>query len=251
MGSTIDRAGEAVLYGWPYAGLGLAALILAALLLRPSPPGSAYAAHLRDPRWLLWAAVPMYMLHQFEEHGVDLLGRRYPFLDGLCAALGYADPATCPADPRFILAVNVTLVWVAGPLSAAVGRRRLYVGATFLCTPLINALVHTAPALLKGEYNPGLATSLALFLPVCIYTIHRLRRVGALDGPRLASLVVFGVLVHGVLVGTLKAHAAGLIGATVRDLIQVVNAFIPLLAGLALDRALARRSSPAHPPRAA
>jgi hypothetical protein len=251
MDTTIDRVQQAVLHGWPYAGLGLAALILAVLFLRPSPRGQPYAARLRDPQWLIWAAVPMYMLHQFEEHGVDLLGHHYAFLGELCTALGHADPASCPADARFILAVNVSLVWLAGPVSAGLARRHLYVGATFLCTPLINALVHTVPALIKGEYNPGLLTSIVLFAPVCIYTIHRLRQVGALDGPRLASLAVFGVVVHGVLMGSLKAHEAGLIGATLRDLIQGLNAFTPLLAGFALDRALARRRPPAHPPRGA
>lgn len=247
MDPTIDRVRDAILHGWPYAGLGLAALILAVLFLRPSPQGLAYAARLRDPRWLLWAAVPMYMIHQFEEHGVDLLGRHYPFLEALCTTLGRGDLSTCPADARFILAVNVSLVWFAGPVSAVVARRNLYVGATFLCTPLINALVHTVPALIKGEYNPGVFTSVVLFLPFCLYTIHRLRQVGALDGPRFASLAVFGVLVHGTLLATLKAHEAGLFGAALRDLLQVVNAFIPLLAGLALDRALTGRRPPTHP----
>src|SRR5687768_244204 len=111
----LDRVLEAVLYGWPFAGLGLSALILAVLFLRPSPPGGPYAARLRDPQWLLWAAVPMYMLHQFEEHGVDFLGRHYPFLGELCTTLGHTDLATCPGDARFILAVNVSLVWIAGP----------------------------------------------------------------------------------------------------------------------------------------
>jgi hypothetical protein len=246
METMIDRLGEAVLYGWPNAGLGLAALILAVLFGRPSPRGRPYQERLRDPQWLLWAAVPMYMIHQFEEHGVDCLGRHYAFLEGLCTALGHADLTTCPADARFILAVNVSLVWIVGPVSAALARRRLYVGATFLCTPLINAVVHTVPALIKGEYNPGLVTSIFLFLPVCIYTVHRLRRAGVLDGPRLASLAVFGALLHGVLLATLKAHEAGLIDAAVRDAIQVFNAFTPLVAGFALDRVLTSRRPSAH-----
>lgn len=32
-------------------------------------------------------ALPIYMIHQFEEHGVDMLGRRYSFQKALCQAV--------------------------------------------------------------------------------------------------------------------------------------------------------------------
>lgn len=233
---------DAVYYGWPYAGLVLAAGILAVIFLGPSPAGQPYAVRFRDPAWLVWAAVPMYMLHQFEEHGIDLLGRHYHFMPELCATLGHTDLATCPGDPSFILAVNVTLVWVAGPLSGVLARQRAYLGATFLCTPVINAIAHIVPGLLKAQYNPGLLTSVVLFVPFCAYTLHQLRRQGVLDGPRLASIPILGVVLHAVLFGSLKATGAGLIGATVRDLIQVANAFLPLAIAVVLEKALGARS---------
>lgn len=229
---------HAIYYGWPYAGLVLAALLLGVLFLRPSAEGEPYTARFRDPRWLLWAAVPMYLLHQFEEHGIDLLGRRYHFLTGLCDTLGHHDLRTCPGDPSFILAVNVSLTWFAGPLSATLARQRLYLGATFLCTPLINAFAHLVPALRSGHYNPGLATSVALFLPVCLYTLHLLRRQKLLDTPRLLSIPLLGIALHGTLLFSLRATEAGLLSHTARDLLQVLNAFSPLAVALALDKLL-------------
>jgi hypothetical protein len=233
---------DVIAYGWPYAGLALAAVILAVLLSRPSPTDKPYAARFSDPAWLVWAAVPMYMLHQFEEHGIDLLGHRYHFLGGLCETLGHKDLATCPGDPWFILAVNVTLTWFAGPLSGVLAsRQRLYLGATFLCTPLINAFAHIMPGLLKGQYNPGLLTSVLLFLPFCLHALRLMRKQGILDGPRLVSIPLLGVLLHAVLLASLKATEAGLISHAVRDLLQVLNAFVPLAVASALERALGAR----------
>jgi hypothetical protein len=43
----------------------------------------------RDPVWLSWLAVPMLMVHMFEEYGFDVLGRTYFFPDMLCKNLGF------------------------------------------------------------------------------------------------------------------------------------------------------------------
>lgn len=237
---------DAITHGWPYVGLVFAVGILAVLLLRPSPADKPYTARFRDPAWLVWAAVPVYMIHQFEEHGIDLLGRRYQFLSELCKTLGHNDLATCPGDPWFILAVNVTLTWFAGPLSGALAsRQRLYLGATFLSTPLVNAFAHIMPGLLKGQYNPGLLTSILLFLPLCFHGLRLMREQGILDGPRLLSIPLVGVLLHGVLLASLKATEAGLISHAVRDLIQVFNAFVPLAIASALEKILGPRQATA------
>ena len=177
-----------------------------------------------------------------KEHGIDLLGRHFHFLNGLCETLGHKDLATCPADASFILAVNVTLTWFAGPLSGTLASRgRTYLGATFLCTPLINAFAHIVPGIFKGQYNPGLATSILLFLPFCAYALNLLRKQGILVGPKLASIPIMGVLLHAVLIGSLKATEAGLISHTVRDLLQLANAFVPLAVASTLEKALGPR----------
>ena len=74
-----------LLFDWPWAGLILAA-VLAAVLLRDLR--GAGPRVWEDPRWVLGWLWPVYLLHQFEEHGIDVLGRRYAFLAALCGMLG-------------------------------------------------------------------------------------------------------------------------------------------------------------------
>src|SRR5262245_58791739 len=95
---------DTILLGWPYVGLCLAAVLLVGLALERRQSALPRS---QDPVWLLPLLWPMYLVHQFEEHGIDLLGRRYAFLAQLCGTLGYGhDLATCPADPAFLFAVN-------------------------------------------------------------------------------------------------------------------------------------------------
>jgi hypothetical protein len=61
----------------------------------------------RDPASVLALLWPMYLVHQFEEHGVDVLGRPYAFLAELCSGLGHHDLLNCPADAAVLFPVNV------------------------------------------------------------------------------------------------------------------------------------------------
>jgi hypothetical protein len=74
----------------------------------------------RDPSWLVCLMLPIYMLHQFEEHGIDAFGARYHFINDLCTTLGHPSLADCPANPAFVLAVNVGGgVWIPGLLATS------------------------------------------------------------------------------------------------------------------------------------
>jgi hypothetical protein len=78
---------DTILMGWPYVGLGLTLLLLVGLTLSRRPGA---LPRWQDPAWVLPLLWPMYLLHQFEEHGIDLLGRHYAFLGALCGVLGHA-----------------------------------------------------------------------------------------------------------------------------------------------------------------
>ena len=89
-----------------FAGLALAVLLVAQVLRERRPEGAG--SRWNDPAFVLRLLWPMYLVHQFEEHGIDLLGRHYSFLGELCRTLGHAaDPSHCPADPAFIFAVRL------------------------------------------------------------------------------------------------------------------------------------------------
>lgn len=48
---------------------------------------SPWKSLIKDQSWWMRAALPMYLLHQFEEHGYDFLGRRYAFRSHFCDQL--------------------------------------------------------------------------------------------------------------------------------------------------------------------
>lgn len=220
-----------VMRGWPWLGLGLALAILA-VLLRPRP-GLSLGARLRLPTTLAWLGLPLYMLHQVEEHGVDLLGRTYAFQAGLCDTIGHHGPiATCPASEAFILAVNVGAVWIALVGAGVLGRARPSVIAAGLGIAAVNTVAHVAAMARSGAYNPGVLTSIILFVPGCAWILRELLRQGRLRRWQLALVPVSGVAVHAILLGGLALRARGAIDAPTLVVIQVANGLVPLAIGL-------------------
>ncbi|TFB01518.1 hypothetical protein CCMA1212_006446 [Trichoderma ghanense] len=74
-----------LLSAWPFIGM-IAGIPLILELLKSPTSLSAdtrvkrrWSSLLNDKAWWMHAALPIYLLHQFEEHGYDFLGRRYAF----------------------------------------------------------------------------------------------------------------------------------------------------------------------------
>lgn len=221
---------------WPWAGLGLAMLLLAGLLLGDMR-GDRAVPRTRDMAWLAWAATAAYLLHQFEEHGVDAAGMPYAFRGVLCAAFGFADAAACPIPEAFITAVNLPVVWLAGPIAALLGRRWPAIALGYLSVPAVNAFAHVGPAVATGAYNPGLLTAVLLFLPLSLWAFRVALRRPDLGWRAVTAAIVGGVAVHAVLMLSLKAYLAGRLGENALLAIQIVNPAIPML----LVAAVARR----------
>jgi hypothetical protein len=226
-------------YLWPWIGAALAAVLLALLfgtsLFRT--PGAPSRWH--DTAWLAVLSIPLYMVHQVEEHGIDLYGQTYAFRAALCAQLGYPDPFNCGIPVAFITAVNVGSVWGATVLAAVFGRRNPLIALSAYGIPLVNAVAHIAESIRGGYYNPGLLTGTVLFLPVSLWALHAGRQSGI--GRRgIAAIVASGVLVHVVLMGSLLAYLHGAFGAGLLVVIQILNALVPLAVVSAIN-SLARR----------
>jgi hypothetical protein len=209
----------AILFDWPYLGLCVAPLLLVAFALQRRAPDAPPL--LRDPAVVLPLLWPMYLAHQFEEHGRDLLGRRYAFLGDLCAVLGHAgDPGGCPADPAFIFAVNAVGCQIAFVLCVAFRRRRPLVAACAWGIPLVNAFTHVASAIARGAYNPGVLTSVILFAPMSAWMLHTVLKAGVVERRQIPRIAATGGVVHAVLLGSLMLHARGWLS---REAVLVVN----------------------------
>lgn len=97
---------DTILYGWPYVALVAGVYLLVHVVNEHNRTGDARRrSWSRDLHGLSCISLPLYMIHQFEEHGYDLLGRPYAFQQHLCGILGYrGDLNKCPASAEFIFA---------------------------------------------------------------------------------------------------------------------------------------------------
>jgi hypothetical protein len=135
---------------WVYGGF-LAGFVLLQLL-------PVFTAGLSPAFLFVVLQLPIYMLHQYEEHDDDRF-RRY-----VNHAIG-RDRDVLPS--RAVFVINMAGVWLLNTVSiwlaATVG---IGFGLIGIYAVLVNALVHLAPALVTRRYNPGLVTAIVLFLPL-------------------------------------------------------------------------------------
>ena len=223
---------------WPWIGLGAAGLLLF-LLTTNALRSDRAVSRWRDLVWLTWAAVFAYLLHQFEEHGIDAEGRAYAFRGFLCAQLGFADPASCPVPVAFITTVNIAAVWIAGPLSAVLAGRWPIVGLSFFAIPAANLFAHLVPAALSQTYNPGSLTALVLFLPLSLIAFAAAMTRYYLGLRAVLASLLAGAVLHAVLIGSLMSFVNGRLGLDELLLVQVAN---PVLAVLLVVILSGRRS---------
>lgn len=219
---------NALLFDWPFVGLALAVALLVYLAVEPRP--GAVLSRWRDPSSLLPLLWPMYLVHQFEEHGIDLFGHRFAFLQSLCSFLGYAHGG-CPGDPAFIFAVNVVCCQAVFAMTFVFRRSRPLIAVCAWGTAVVNAVTHIGGSVSAGAYEPGLATSIALFVPVSFYVIRECLHAGVITRRQLLRMVATGGALHVTLIGSMMLRAHGVISHTALLVINAMNGVWPLVFG--------------------
>ncbi|YBV94600.1 HXXEE domain-containing protein (plasmid) [Phyllobacteriaceae bacterium JZ32] len=212
---------------FPWIG-GVGAIVLLVLLfatdrLRSDPSRSRW----HDWVWLSWLGMAAYLLHNFEEYGIDLFGTFHAFPGMICTQLGLPPYPICPIPPVFFLAVNVTAFWVAAPIAALLSPRHPLVGLSIYSIIIINALIHMAAAL-GGNFGGGFFTSL-LFVALAVWIIRACFGPGRMSYGALALLVAGGIIVHVVLAAPLLLFLYFGLSTTVVVLLQLVNPFLLML----------------------
>jgi hypothetical protein len=135
------------------------------------------------------------MLHQFEEHGYDIYGRRFHFLQEFCTFLSLGS-GPCPLNAFFIFAVNVIGVWSCYVFGIIAGRKYSAVGACGLALMLLNGFIHLRMFVISHAYNSGLLTSVVLFIPISLWSFYILYQLKYLDAKQIVFGLVIGVLMH-------------------------------------------------------
>ena len=211
---------------WPWIGSIAAALLLILLFGTNVFRSELSLPRWRDPVWLAWWPVPVYMIHNIEEYGVDLLGKTHAFPDAMCSTLGLAPYPGCPLPPPFYLAVNISLIWIAAPTAALLSRKHPLIGFVFYGLLITNGLTHVAPLILGKGYNPGLLSAILLFLPSFFWIARTGFGPGRISRKGLVVIVGAGVLVHAVLMGSVLSFVHGAIGTPVLLAFQILNAVL-------------------------
>jgi hypothetical protein len=214
---------------WPWVGLILAATLFT-LLFCTNVFRTPATDRWKDLRWLAWLFLPVYMTHQFEEHGIDALGQAYAFRASMCGIFGFPSASACPIPEAFLTAVNLSVVWAVGLIAALSARHRPALVVAAYGILFVNGVTHLAPAILRQRYNPGVLTSIVLFLPLGVWMIGRARVTLGVGG--VIRLIGAGVLVHGVLMGSLALFVRGAISESVLILVNIANAGVPIAFGL-------------------
>ncbi len=194
---------------WPWVGLGFATVLIILLFATNRLRTDTTQPRWRDLRWLSFLSIAPYLVHQVEEYGIAANGIRHAFPDGLCIALGQPPYAACAIPPAFYLAVNIALVWVAAPIAALSSRRFSLAGLTLLGVIVVNAIVHTVPALATQRYDAGLVTAVFIFIPLTALIITRIKARDTL------VLLAAGVFMHVTLGGGVMLFLHGQIPAWV------------------------------------
>lgn len=135
---------------WPAASLLAAIFLLALAPLVAGLGGPALA--------LVYVQLPVYMIHQWEEHRGDRF-RQY-----VNQTIGRGREALTPAATFWINALGVWGVDLVAVYLAYAWKPAAGLVAGYLA--LFNALMHLGPAIGGRGYNPGLITALVLFLPI-------------------------------------------------------------------------------------
>jgi hypothetical protein len=137
------------------------------------------------------ALLVIYMLHQIEEHLWP--GGFRQFTNAHVFESGRDD---WPVDPGGVALVNIGYVWLPVAAAALFPHTLRWLGLGWVALTLINAVTHIVTSIRFRCYNPGLITSIVLFVPFTIWVLaHEVSR-GLLTGGEVALLVVLGVVLH-------------------------------------------------------
>lgn len=165
---------------WVYGGF-LAALML--LVLTPVLASGWSLALL-----LIWLQLPVYMLHQYEEHDADR------FRQVVNATIGGGKEVLSRAD---VLVINIAGVWGVDTIAFLLAARvHLGLGLIAVYLSLVNSVGHCVQAVALRGYNPGLVTSIVLFMPLGGITLWVLAGTGEVSATDHLIGLAAAILIH-------------------------------------------------------
>lgn len=115
--------------------------------------------------FLIWMQIPIYLLHQFEEHAWN------GFKNYINKKVFKVEEGDFPLNEKNIFWINIPIIWILMPIFAVLSSFNVIFGIWIPYFAVFNSLSHLIFAIRKREYNPGLIVSLILGIPVGIYAL--------------------------------------------------------------------------------
>ena len=179
---------------WVYGGF-LSGILL--LILLPELARSWSTALLG-----VFLQLPIYMLHQFEEHDDDRFRR---FVNRNIGG-GYD---VLPSLAVFV--INVPGVWGVNALAFYLAACGLVgFGLIGIYMTLVNGVTHILASIRSRAYNPGLITSVFLFLPAGIFGLVAVQRTGDAGWGCHVLGLLSSLAIHAAIIGYVFARKSAL-----------------------------------------
>ncbi|MEM6851293.1 MAG: HXXEE domain-containing protein [Pseudomonadota bacterium] len=177
------------------------------------------------------ALAAAYLVHQVEEHWVDLLGRPYPLYELLNSliAQAFGEEKYGVMTPRALFYVNAGTVWTLAFTAILASPKHVFPAVAMAGLMIVNGAAHIVVAGAQTSYNPGLATSIVLFLPLALAFYRALLGAHGATPIMLGAGIAYGVVGHVLLfAGLFAANVFGLIPISLYYTILIVYGLLPL-----------------------
>lgn len=230
---------------WPWIGLGLSGILFILLFATNLLRGDMIKTRWFDPVWLAWLAPAAYMIHQFEEYGIDAQGVRFAFPDLLSASVGMPPYPDSSLPTALFIAINIPAIWIAGLICGLLSWRHPFVGLGVYAIHFTNAFSHLGVAVGSASYNPGALTAALIQLPVSIWVAYACFIRGKMRWRGMAVLVLAGTLFSVILLVAVKLFAKGHLSSPALLTIQALNPLCVILLPWLFEKSVLRSTQSA------
>jgi Protein of unknown function with HXXEE motif len=150
--------------------------------------------------FLIWIQIPIYLLHQFEEHSWN------GFKNYINKKVFKVQEGDFPLNDKNIFWINIPIIWILMPIFAGLSSVNIMFGLWIPYFAVFNSLSHVIFSIRNREYNPGLIVSLILGIPVGIYALIIFYSYITVTAIISILSIFFAVLLHLIIFGYIRMN---------------------------------------------
>lgn len=118
----------------------------------------------------------------------------------IVSQLGAMEVIAPPLSDADVFVINTSLVWLVAALALWRGSAHIFPTLCMASIVVVNGTSHLSTAVISGTYNPGLFTSVIIFLPLGLIAYASLYRTRLATWHSIVGSLIWGVLAHIIMV---------------------------------------------------